>query len=99
MQFVVIIHDGTDKEAPARRLATRPAHLEYVKPFFESGALVYGGALLDDAGNPVGSMLVANAPSAAALRSEILDGDPYMTEGVWQEVDIRPFRPAPFFDK
>ena len=26
-QFLVLLHDGTDAEAPARRQATRPAHL------------------------------------------------------------------------
>jgi uncharacterized protein YciI len=48
MQFLVTIYDGTDAEAPARRAATRPAHLAGLKDNVASGKLVFGGPIFDE---------------------------------------------------
>ena len=47
-QFLVIIYDGTDAQAPARRQATRTAHLDGLKDHVTSGKLVFGGRIFDD---------------------------------------------------
>ena len=54
-QFPILAHDGSDPEAPARRRAARPAHLEGISPRVERGEIVAGGAILDDDGRMVGS--------------------------------------------
>ena len=47
-QFLVTLYDGTDAEAPARRQATRPAHLDGLKGNVAAGKLVFGGPIFDD---------------------------------------------------
>jgi uncharacterized protein YciI len=93
MQFVIMARDGTDPEAQARRQAVRPAHLEGIRPFVERGNILVGGAILDELGNMVGSVLMADFPTREELDAW-LTGDPYVTDGVWQEVEVQPYRAA-----
>ena len=92
-QFFVLAYDGTDPDAPARRAAARPAHLEGVRPRVERGEIIVGGAILDDAGAMIGSVVLAEFPSRADLDAW-LARDPYVTEGVWQRIEVKPFRLA-----
>ncbi len=92
-QFLVIAYDGTDADAPARRLAARPAHLEGVKPMVVSGEMIVGGAILDEAGGMIGSATVVEFADRVALDAW-LARDPYVTGGVWQKIEVRPFRVA-----
>ena len=50
MQWLIIARDGKDAEAPARRQAARPAHLENAARLQAKGHLLVGGALTDEAG-------------------------------------------------
>lgn len=93
MQFVIIARDGTDPEAQARRQAVRSAHLEGIRPFVERGNILVGGAILNELGNMVGSVLMADFPTREELDAW-LAGDPYVTDGVWQEVEVQPYRAA-----
>jgi uncharacterized protein YciI len=93
MQFVIIARDGTDPEAQARRQAVRPAHLEGIRPFVERGNILVGGAILNELSNMVGSVLMADFPTREELDAW-LAGDPYVTDGVWQEVEVQPYRAA-----
>lgn len=92
-QFLVTARDGTDADAPNRRLAARPAHMERIRPFVESGALLIGGAMLDAAGRMTGSTFVADFPDRSALETWIAE-DPYTAGDVWRTVEITPFRVA-----
>jgi uncharacterized protein YciI len=92
-QFFVLAYDGTDADAPARRQATRAAHFEGIKPMVERGELRAAGAILDDAGVMIGSALFAEFPSRAELDAW-LERDPYVKEGVWRRIEIKPFRLA-----
>ncbi|MEK0084329.1 YciI family protein [Benzoatithermus flavus] len=92
-QFLVIAHDGTDPEAPARRQAARPAHLAFIRPMVERGEIVAGGAILDEAGVMTGSAVIVDFPDRAALDAW-LARDPYVVQGVWQRIEVRPFRLA-----
>ena len=60
MQFVVYAHDYPD--AWERRLEVRESHLEGVRRMKSEGSFVLGGALLDDAGGMVGSMMLVEFP-------------------------------------
>lgn len=92
-QYVVTAHDGTDPDAMARRMAARPAHLANVKPMVEAGRIIAGGALLNDAGDMIGSVSIVDFPDRAAL-DQWLATDPYVTGKVWQKIDVKPFRLA-----
>ena len=55
--------------------------------------MIVGGAMLDEAGTPVGSTMVVEFPDRAALDSWIA-ADPYTLQGVWLRVEVVPFRVA-----
>jgi uncharacterized protein YciI len=93
MQFLVMAKDGTDEGAIERRRRTRPTHLESIQPLVDSGNVLLGGALLSDAGDMIGSMVLVDFPDRTGVDAW-LAGDPYVTEGVWQEIEVTPFRTA-----
>jgi hypothetical protein len=92
-QFLVTAYDATDAEAPARRKAARPAHFEGIKPMVARGEIVVGGALLGEAGDMVGSVVLAEFPSRTELDAW-LEREPYVKEGVWKKIEIKPIRIA-----
>jgi len=91
MQFLVTILDGTDAEAPARRAATRPAHLAGLTDNVANGKLVFGGPIFNDAQQPIGSFIVAECKDRAELDAMIAN-DPYTKGNVWQKVEVKPTR-------
>ena len=93
MQFVITARDGRDAAAPARRLAVRPAHLEGAARLQRDGHLIAGGALLDEAGGMIGSTMYVDFPDRAALDAW-LKSDPYVTGGVWLDIEVQPIRLA-----
>ena len=93
MRYVVIARDGTDAEAKDRRASARPTHLEEIAPYVERGEVLVGGAILDDAGGMVGSVLLVDFASRADLDAW-LEVDPYVTQRVWQDIEVHDFRPA-----
>ena len=100
MHFLITAYDGKDSEAGARRANARPQHLECVKKFNKEGKHLYGAAILDDSNNMIGSVMIVDFPSREVLESEWLSIEPYVTCGVWQEIDIQPCRvPDVFLDE
>ncbi len=93
MQFVVTAYDGTDAEAPDRRAAARPAHLERAAELEASGQIIAGGAILNDAGEMIGSTLYVEFVQREELDAW-LAGDPYVTGDVWQKISVQPIRLA-----
>jgi uncharacterized protein len=80
-----------------KRTAARPAHLKRVDALIAAGKLVLGGAFpAIDAVDPgpagmTGSLIVAEFDSLAQAKAWI-DADPYVTEGVFARVTVKPFR-------
>ncbi|MDG2531038.1 YciI family protein [Caulobacter endophyticus] len=72
------------------RLAVRPKHLEYLA---QSTNLKLAGALLDDAGSPIGSILVVEADDVSVAQAQA-DNDPYTAAGIFESVEINPWRLA-----
>ena len=93
MQFLVVAHDGADDAAATRRTAAREAHMEGAKAMAASGAMICGGALLDDGGAMIGSACMVEFEDRAALDAW-LEGDPYVTGDVWRTIEVTPFRRA-----
>jgi uncharacterized protein len=92
-QFLVLAYDGTDADAAARRRAARPAHFEGIRPMAEKREILAAGAILDDEGSMIGSVLFTEFPGRAELDAW-LERDPYIQRGVWQRVEVKPFRLA-----
>ncbi|HEX5936739.1 MAG TPA: YciI family protein [Actinomycetota bacterium] len=93
MQFLVVARDGTDDEAIERRRRVRPSHLEAIAPLVEDGHVLVGGAILSGTGEMIGSMLLVDFPEPEDVH-EWLARDPYVTGGVWRDIEVSPFRSA-----
>nr|WP_295110547.1 YciI family protein [uncultured Caulobacter sp.] len=70
------------------RMATRPTHLDYLNG---AGVVKAAGPLLDDAGSPIGSMLIVEAQDRAAVQT-FVDNDPYTLAGLFESVSIDGWR-------
>ncbi len=93
MQFLLIAFDGTDAGALDRRMSVREEHLRKIKILKQTGEFIVGGAILDDTGKMIGSSILYEFPDRRALDEKLKD-EPYITKGVWEKVEIRPFRLA-----
>jgi uncharacterized protein YciI len=89
MLFVITAFDRPG--ALERRLQVRPAHLDYLKS--QAALIKVGGPLLNDNDHPIGSLLIIEADDRNAAEA-FADGDPYRTQGVFERVEIRPWRAA-----
>ena len=71
------------------RMGAREAHLAYVR---ENAAKVrMGGPYLGPDGGMIGSLLILEAESEADVRA-FADSDPYKLAGLFERVEITPFR-------
>ncbi len=93
MQFLLTAYDGTDTDAENRRMSARPEHLEKIGVLKRKGEFLFGGAILNDEGRMIGSMIVYEAPDRKTL-DQILKDEPYIYKGVWKSFEIVPFRLA-----
>jgi uncharacterized protein YciI len=93
MQFLLIAHDGKDKDALKRRMAVRPEHLRKIKLLKNSDEFLFGGAILDNNGNMIGSMILYEMPDRETLEERLKD-EPYIYGKVWEKIEIVPFRLA-----
>ena len=80
-----------------RRLAVRPAHVARLQELQNQGRLLLAGPFpAVDAVDPgtsgfTGSLIVAEFPSWHEAR-RWADADPYVSAGVYAQVEVRPFR-------
>jgi hypothetical protein len=93
MQFLLTAYDGTDPDAPARRLKVREEHIENINRLKRTGECLFGGAILNEDGNMIGSMIVYEFPDRQSLDS-MLTEEIYINNGVWEKIEIKPFRMA-----
>jgi uncharacterized protein YciI len=85
MLFVIIGHDSPD--ARERRPAVRPAHIAHLEPEAKAGRVRLAGPLLDRSG----SLIVLEAASLADVWA-LVARDPYVTEGIFNHVEVKPFQ-------
>ena len=85
MLFVLTSLDKPD--SLTLRQSTRPAHLAYAA----AHKVAFGGPLLDEAGAPLGSMLVIEAADHAAAAVWASE-DPYAQAGLFASTTIHAFR-------
>jgi uncharacterized protein YciI len=94
-QYLVTAYDHTDEGALERRMKVRPAHLDGIKPLRDTGNFVIGGAILNDDGEMIGSVMIMQFETEDEL--EIWkQTDPYIVQNIWERYEIKPFRVAQF---
>jgi uncharacterized protein YciI len=89
MQFLIVAYDANGPEAHTRRMAARPDHIQYIQAYVDSGAFINGGAILNDSEEMIGSTLYMEFDTRTEL-DKWLKSDPYYTQGVWVDIDIKP---------
>ena len=94
MWYVIIGKDAPNALEIRKRV--RPAHLARARQLVEDGRmLVAGPCPAIDSPDPgpagfTGSVIIAEFPSLEVAQ-EWLAGDPYVTEGVFESYEVRPF--------
>lgn len=83
--FVLSCIDKPDSLAV--RMGAREAHLAWAK----TQPLKLAGPFLDEKGDMAGSMLIVEFDDLDQARA-FSAADPYTQAGLWQSVEIRPFR-------
>jgi uncharacterized protein len=89
MLFAVIRHDKP--HSLSLRLSQRPKHLEYLKSVLDK--IVYGGALIDDEGKQIGSMLIIDVTGKAEAEA-FADADPFVEANLFASTSVRQFNPV-----
>lgn len=95
MLYALIGEDAPD--SLAKRLAARPAHVERLQRLLADGRLVLAGPFpAIDSPDPgpagfSGSLIVAEFASQAEAQAWMA-ADPYVTEGVFCNTTVKPFR-------
>ncbi|MDB5137705.1 MAG: hypothetical protein JWP37_4308 [Mucilaginibacter sp.] len=92
-QYLVTAYDHTDTDALQRRMNVRPHHLDDAKELKENGNYVLGGAILNDEGDMVGSVMILQFETEEELQAW-QQNEPYITQKIWETVDVKPFRVA-----
>ncbi|MFT7287193.1 MAG: hypothetical protein ACI87W_001306 [Halieaceae bacterium] len=97
MYYAIFGHDNPDSLPLRKRV--RAAHLERMHTLVNEGRLLLAGphpAIDSPDPGPAGfsgSLIVAEFPSLADAQAWA-EADPYMLEGVFARVDIKPFNPV-----
>ena len=86
--FVLVCIDKPD--SLALRMATREAHFAWARSQ-PAGTIRLGGPFLDETGDMAGSLIILDVADLAAARAFNL-GDPYQKAGLFERVDIRPWK-------
>jgi len=96
MQFIIIAHDGKDEDALGRRLAVRDEHLALSAAAVKTGEQIIGAATLNETGIMNGSVMIVEYPSRKEV-DDWLAREPYVTGGVWKEIEVIPCKVGPAF--
>jgi len=83
--YAMIGRDGP-RGAELRKLH-RPAHLAGLEGLEAAGRIRHAGPLLDDAGAPLGSLILFEAASLDEARG-VAARDPYVVEGVFASHEV-----------
>ena len=95
MWYVIEGYDGPN--VLPRRLAARPEHIARLEALRDAGRLLLAGpcpAIDGEDPGPAGfsgSVVIAEFASLEAARAWA-DADPYVAAGVYERVEVRPFR-------
>ena len=85
MLYAVIA--SASEQAGKIRDQVRPAHLEYLGPFKNSGKIVVAGPFTDGSGHLIIVDMASEGEAAEFARN-----DPYYKQGVVARFEVKPFR-------
>lgn len=88
----------TDQEGTVeKRLAVRPQHVARLEQLNAEGRVITAGAMPKDPSNPqagfYGSTMILEFDDREAL-DEWLKDEPFIKEGIYSHVDVKPFNKA-----
>lgn len=92
-QYLITAYDYTDEGAFERRMAIRPQHLDGARELKAKGNYILGGAMINKEGKMIGSTMVLQFENEEELLAW-QQGEPYITQKIWELVDIKPFKVA-----
>ena len=92
-QYLITGYDYTDAGALQRRMNVRPHHLDGAKVLKEKSNFIIGGAILNDDGKMIGSVMIMQFETEEELEAW-KQSEPYITQKIWESVDIKPFKVA-----
>ena len=92
-QYLITAYDYTYEDSLQNRIDVRPHHLDGAKELKEKGNFILGGAMLNDDGKMIGLVMVLQFETDEELEAW-KKSEPYITQKVWETVDIKPFRVA-----
>jgi uncharacterized protein YciI len=92
-QYIVTAYDYTDAGALERRMNVRPGHFDGARMLKKNGNFILGGAILNDEGKMIGSVMILQFETEAALE-EWQQNEPYITQKIWERYEIKPFKVA-----
>ena len=86
-------HEGTVE----KRLATRPQHIARLQQLNDEGRLIVAGAMPKDPSNPqagfYGSTIIVDFETREPLDTWLQE-EPFLKEGVYSHIDVKPFNKA-----
>lgn len=85
--FAILCHDRAD--AGTLRADTRPRHLEHLGAI--EAQILVAGPILDEAGAPKGSVIVADFEDLATAQAWA-EADPYAVAGLFRSVEVSAWR-------
>ena len=97
MHYIVWAKDGTGEDIAERRNTAEQDHITYSNFAAESGEQVLGVDILNQEQKMNGSVMVVEFDSIERVK-EWLDNEPYVTNGVWQDIQIFPCQIGPSFE-
>ena len=92
-QYLITAYDYTDVDAFQRRMNVRPHHLDGARELKANGNYVIGGAILNDEGKMIGSVMILQFENEEELQLW-QQNEFYITQKIWESYDIKPFRVA-----
>jgi uncharacterized protein YciI len=92
-QYLITAYDYTHEGALQHRVDVRPHHLDAIREMKRNGNYVLGGAILNEEGSMIGTTMIIQFENDAELQAW-QQNEPYITQQVWETVDIKPFRVA-----
>lgn len=92
-QYLITAYDYTDEGAFDRRIGVRPHHLDGARDLKAKGNYVIGGAMINEEGKMIGSVMILQFKNEEELEAW-KQGEPYITQKIWESVDIKPFKVA-----
>jgi uncharacterized protein YciI len=92
-QYVITAYDFTDTDAQQRRANVRPHHLDKVRELKANNNYIAGGAVLNADEQMIGSVMMVQFENDEQMEAW-KNNDPYVTERVWETIDVKPFKQA-----